>query len=176
MPAHVYVSYSQLDTKLAMGIATGLEKLGHKITIWEKEIGGGSESQDVMARAMENCNALVVLITPNSLERPFVMAEIGAARALKKKRIPVIFDGVEVPRLIRNIHPLFATRDKPAPVVKQIDQALAGLDYRNVFIVHGQNEAKKLELKEFLTGLGLRPVILHEQGSKGKTIIEKFSC
>lgn len=175
MPAHVYISYSRLDEKMATGIAAGLKKLGHKITIYNEAVPGGGKWRDAMDRGMENCNALVVLLTQNSLGRPFVMAEIGAARALNKKLIPVIFEDVkEVPPLIGDIHSLFAAEDKPAAVVKQIDQALAGLDFRSVFIVHGQNEAKKLELKVFLTDLGLRPVILHEQGNMGNTIIEKF--
>ena len=45
---------------------------------------------------------------------------------------------------------------------------------KNVFIVHGHNEAKKLELKSFLSDLGLRPIILHEQDDMGGTVIEKF--
>jgi hypothetical protein len=45
---------------------------------------------------------------------------------------------------------------------------------KKVFIVHGHNEAKKWELKNFLSGLGLDPVILHEQDDLSMTIIEKF--
>jgi predicted nucleotide-binding protein len=44
---------------------------------------------------------------------------------------------------------------------------------RKVFIVHGHDEAKKWELKNFLGSLGVEPVILHEQDDLGKTIIEK---
>jgi predicted nucleotide-binding protein len=176
MPAHVYISYSYLDTKMAMDVAGGLRKLEHTVTIAKEAMGvGGTNWRDVMDRGMGDCNALVVLATQRSLGRPWVMMEIGAAHALKKRIIPVIFEDVrEIPDYFRDITYLNAAGDRPAPVVKQINQALAGLDYRNVFIVHGQNEAKKLELKGFLTDLGLRPVILHEQGSKGNTIIEKF--
>jgi predicted nucleotide-binding protein len=161
---------------LAGSIANGLRKLGHKITIDQDVMAiGGKKWRDVMDRGMEECNALVVLVTPNSLGRPWIMTEIGAAHALNKQIIPVIFDGVqEIPDYFQDITVLSAVSDKPAPVVKQIDQALVGLDYRSVFIVHGQNEAKKLELKGLLTDLGLRPVILHEQGNMGNTIIEKF--
>jgi len=45
---------------------------------------------------------------------------------------------------------------------------------KKVFIVHGHDEAKKWELKNFLADLGLEPTILHEQDDLGKTIIEKF--
>lgn len=49
-----------------------------------------------------------------------------------------------------------------------------GSESKKVFIVHGHDEAKKLELKSFLAQLGLEPIILHEQNDLGKAIIEKF--
>lgn len=45
---------------------------------------------------------------------------------------------------------------------------------KKVFIVHGHDEAKKWELKNFLAALGVEPLVLHEQDDLGKTIIEKF--
>lgn len=174
MSAHVYISYSRLDEELALGVAAGLKRLGHKITIFVEAVAGGGKWRDAMDRGMADCNALVVLLTQNSLERPFVNAEIGAARALNKKLIPIVFDDLQIPPIVDDIYCQRAKGNKPAPVVKQIEQALAGLDSRTVFIVHGHNEAKKLELKGFLTDLGLRPVILHEQSNMGNTIVEKF--
>jgi len=43
-----------------------------------------------------------------------------------------------------------------------------------VFVVHGQDDAAKLAVKEFLQKLDLKGVVLHEQPNKGQTIIEKF--
>ena len=43
-----------------------------------------------------------------------------------------------------------------------------------VFIVHGHDTLAKTEVARFLENLGLVPIILHEQPSKGKTIIEKI--
>jgi predicted nucleotide-binding protein len=44
-----------------------------------------------------------------------------------------------------------------------------------VFIVHGHNEARKHELARTVLALtGNQPIILHEQSSEGRTIIEKF--
>jgi len=45
---------------------------------------------------------------------------------------------------------------------------------RNVFIVHGHNNEKKLEVSQTISRLGLIPIILHEQPNNGATIIEKF--
>lgn len=43
-----------------------------------------------------------------------------------------------------------------------------------VFIVHGHDDEAKIGVARFIEKLGLKAIILHEQASKGKTIIEKF--
>jgi predicted nucleotide-binding protein len=44
-----------------------------------------------------------------------------------------------------------------------------------IFVVHGRSEAPKQEVARFLDQVtSLRPLILHEQPSSGRTIIEKF--
>ncbi|CAN5326116.1 hypothetical protein BH09BAC5_BH09BAC5_00770 [soil metagenome] len=43
-----------------------------------------------------------------------------------------------------------------------------------VFIVHGHDELAKTEVARFIQTLGFEPIILHEQASSGKTIIEKI--
>ena len=45
---------------------------------------------------------------------------------------------------------------------------------RRVFIVHGHDEGIKETVARFLGKLDLEPVILHEQPSRGRTVIEKF--
>lgn len=44
-----------------------------------------------------------------------------------------------------------------------------------VFVVHGRNEAIKEGVARFLEKAGTEAIVLHEQPSKGKTIIEKFT-
>lgn len=48
------------------------------------------------------------------------------------------------------------------------------VDKTQVFIVHGHDEAAKYEVARFIERLDLHPIILHEQASSGKTIIEKI--
>lgn len=43
-----------------------------------------------------------------------------------------------------------------------------------VFIVHGRDNETKQEVARFIEMIGLTPIILHEQASGGKTIIEKI--
>ena len=44
----------------------------------------------------------------------------------------------------------------------------------HVFIVHGHDETAKVKAARFIEQLGFKPIILHEQSSSGKTIIEKI--
>lgn len=45
-----------------------------------------------------------------------------------------------------------------------------------VFIVHGRNDNKLQEVELFVRRIGLEPIILKEQASKGKSIIEKIEA
>lgn len=45
---------------------------------------------------------------------------------------------------------------------------------KQVFIVHGHDDASKQELELFLKELGLDPIVLHRKPDEGRTIIEKF--
>ncbi|WP_244972645.1 TIR domain-containing protein [Pseudomonas salomonii] len=44
----------------------------------------------------------------------------------------------------------------------------------SVFIVHGRDNEAKQEVSRFIESLGLKAIVLHEQASGGKTIIEKI--
>ena len=50
------------------------------------------------------------------------------------------------------------------------------LDKSQVFIVHGHDEAAKAKTARFIEKLGLNPIILHEQASGSKTVIEKIEA
>ena len=49
-------------------------------------------------------------------------------------------------------------------------------DFSHVFIVHGRDEATKNAVARFVEQLGLKPIILEERPSKGKTMIEKVEA
>lgn len=48
------------------------------------------------------------------------------------------------------------------------------LNPSRVFLVHGHDEATREKVARFLERVGLKPVILHEQASAGRTVIEKL--
>ena len=62
---------------------------------------------------------------------------------------------------------------EPAPAKSRGPVTVAS-DSRNVFLVHGHDEAATVSVARFLERLDLHPIILHEQPSQGRTVIEKF--
>lgn len=49
-------------------------------------------------------------------------------------------------------------------------------DKSKVFVVHGHDELIKIDVARFIEKLGFEPIILHEQASSSKTIIEKIEA
>lgn len=60
------------------------------------------------------------------------------------------------------------------PQKKTEIKKIGELDLSKVFIVHGRDELTKVESARFIEKLGFSAIILHEQASAGKTIIEKI--
>lgn len=50
------------------------------------------------------------------------------------------------------------------------------VDKRKVFVIHGHDDSARESVARFLETLELRPVVLHEEPNKGRTIIEKFEA
>lgn len=65
---------------------------------------------------------------------------------------------------------------EPGVKASSPDTASTGtsLDKTKVFIVHGHDDAAKLSVARFIEQMNFKPIILHEQASGGKTIIEKI--
>ncbi len=58
--------------------------------------------------------------------------------------------------------------EKPSETFDSLENA------NKVFVVHGHDDSARKTVARFLQGLQLKPIILHEQSSRGCTIIEKF--
>jgi predicted nucleotide-binding protein len=62
----------------------------------------------------------------------------------------------------------------PAPRRVETGEEPTGPKSDRVFVVHGHDEGMRESVARVLATLGLKPVILHEQLDRGRTIIEKF--
>jgi predicted nucleotide-binding protein len=60
------------------------------------------------------------------------------------------------------------------PVFKLREEGATLPEAQEVFVVHGQDTSAREEVARFLDRAGLKPIILHEQASNGRTVIEKL--
>jgi predicted nucleotide-binding protein len=174
--AKIYVSYNQQDKAIAERVVEGLRNRGHTV-FWDTDLlRAGVDWRVVLAQALRDAPVVVSILTRNSVSASYPMSELGAARVLGKILIPLIFDDVQFPNVVQDLYCVRVSENGLDQVLDRIhrDMAQFATENKKVFIVHGQNEAKKLELKDFLAQLALDPVILHQQNDLGKTIIEKF--
>jgi len=61
-----------------------------KTFLYDKNIDGGASITESIRRAIRNCDEFVVLLSPFSKDRPWVMNEIGAAWVLEKTIVAII--------------------------------------------------------------------------------------
>jgi hypothetical protein len=86
----LFLSYAAADTATASELRADLERQNVKCFMAEKDIAVAAEWQDAIRNALLGANRILILITPRSLNRPWVFMEIGAAWALGKTLIPVL--------------------------------------------------------------------------------------
>ena len=83
----VFVNHSGSDTWVARQIARCIKNCGAHPFLDEAEIQAGQDFETEMVSHLKTAHELVVLLTPWSLERPYVWAELGAAWV---REIPII--------------------------------------------------------------------------------------
>ena len=83
-----------------------------------------------------------------------------------------------IPRTVTMLESLIATvrerTDSARSVPGTTTEVRSSSATDEVFIVHGHAEGPRESVARFVERLGLRPIILHEQASEGRTIIEKI--
>ena len=83
----VFISHSGTDTWVARQIARHVEASGATAFLDEANIDVGEDFEERILGALGEAKELLVILTPWSLSRPYVWAEIGAAWG---RRIPII--------------------------------------------------------------------------------------
>ena len=86
----VFISYASGDSGVAEELRSDLEKNGLRCFMAEKDVRVATDFQDSIRTALAGSKRILMLLTPRSLNRPWVLMEIGAAWALGKPLIPAL--------------------------------------------------------------------------------------
>src|SRR5687768_4676532 len=75
----VFISHATADKWLAMVLCAKIEAAGAKTFRDDRDINGGDDIPDAIREAITRADEMVVLLTPASVNRPWVLMEVGAA-------------------------------------------------------------------------------------------------
>jgi nucleoside 2-deoxyribosyltransferase len=88
----VFISHGWADRWLASQIDRRLREQGVDTFIDVTHIGSGDEIEGRIFAEMPKCDEVLALFTPWSVDRNWVWVELGAARALGKRVVAVLYE------------------------------------------------------------------------------------
>jgi hypothetical protein len=90
----VFISHSTKDRFIAQQVAGLIQEagggLGIETFLDERDIEFGGSIPERVSREIRDCGELVVLLSESSVDRPWVLIEIGAAWVLEKRIVAVM--------------------------------------------------------------------------------------
>jgi hypothetical protein len=86
----VFISHSSADKWIAQQIAGELEARGIDAFLDAKDIQTGDSIEDAVGAHLADSDELLMLLSPASLGSTWVLIEIGGAKALGKRLVPIL--------------------------------------------------------------------------------------
>jgi adenylate cyclase len=101
MPHDVFISYSSKDRDTAEQLVHLITSSGISVWIDKSGIDVATSWSSEIVDAIDNCKAMVVLLSRNSIASVNVVKEVSLAAEQKKKILPLDIEPVELPRELR---------------------------------------------------------------------------
>lgn len=86
----IFISHANEDANLAEELKNDLERKGVRCFMAKKDIAGGARWEPGIREALMASKRILLLLTPNSKDRRWILLEIGAAWALEKDIVPAL--------------------------------------------------------------------------------------
>jgi hypothetical protein len=119
---HVFLSYSSKDRDVADRLSQDLATAG--VRVWsDRALLPGADWQSEISRALEEAAAVIVIISPASLESRFVQNEWSIALGSSKRVIPVLAGGasfLDLPSPLDEVHGVDLNADYRSAVAEII--------------------------------------------------------
>ncbi len=98
---YIFLSYASSDRARALHLADLLE--ASRVAVWidRKSIAGGTSWSAEIVRGIEQCAALIVLLSEAAVASPNVQQEIQLAWESRKPILPVLLANVQLPQAMR---------------------------------------------------------------------------
>lgn len=124
--ARIFISYARHDASTtAHELANRLRAQGHTIFLDIDNIPPGGNWREILEKSVDDCDLLVVLVTPATLKSDWVYAEVQHADKSHKTVVPVQVNEAELPVYLRGKQAIKLQEDPYDSVVLHIEKALA---------------------------------------------------
>ncbi len=95
--AHIFICYSRQDASAVDDLVARLEERGGQVWVDRAGIPGGELWRKSIVNAIETCEAVLVVLSPNSVTSSNVRKELDLAEEMHKQLLPVMLEGVSIP-------------------------------------------------------------------------------
>lgn len=108
---HLFLSYCHTDVGYARRLVRHFAESG--LNVWyDDDLGPGETFSRVIQENIQQCSALIVLLTPSALESTWVMRELCFGDSLGKRIVPLLRAPCTVPLVIQGLQVLDVTHGK----------------------------------------------------------------
>jgi TIR domain len=119
----VFISYSYADADRdwVCAFAESLQHQGAKVWLDELEIPAGESLRDAIEKGLRSSDVIVYIVTPESIKRPNLFFEIGAAVGMGKRVVAVLprsFEPSQLPQPLRTRR--FLLQESPEKTAKEL--------------------------------------------------------
>lgn len=96
----IFVSYSSKNAKVAREIAQRLEGQGHEVWMDQLRLLGGENYVEKVSKGIGGADVFMPLLSPSSVQSPWVWREICFAAEKNKTIVPVVIEFTKLPQKI----------------------------------------------------------------------------
>ena len=138
LPKKVFISYVQEDGAVAYEIAAGLETQGYSSWYYERDCPAGADYFEETHKAISDCEAMVIVISPRSLPSDQITREIVRAVESSKATFPLLLEvshddyAHRRPGWHQAMAAANATRIPPERVATVVPSLVAGLGAKGI--------------------------------------------
>jgi hypothetical protein len=121
----VFLSYSSASQPWVRKFTDALTASGVSAWFDAHEILPGERWQAQIEKALRQSRVLILVLTPESVQRPWTFFELGAALADGKRIVPVLSDDVDpadIPAVVRQFQ--FVREKSPEAAAKRVAEAV----------------------------------------------------
>ncbi len=99
----LFISYSRKNKEIALELAQRLQEQGVAVWLDLLNLEPGTHWDIAIQNALEEANAVLVLLSPPAVASTYVLSEIDCALEQKKKIVPLLLEECRVPLLLRRV-------------------------------------------------------------------------